>query len=378
LNRNPNVIDRRQLLTKLGVSLAIGAVAPKCNLLRPENALGANARLRLDLNENAYGPSGAAVEAIHAGVQSVGHFPDSSDTLISSLAKAHGVHSDQILIGAGTSEVLRMAALACLGAGRKLVMAAPTYDVIAKYAKARGAEISAVPLTRAYAHDLDAMLATINSSTGLVYICNPNNPTGTLTDWHALEAFIKAVPESVIVILDEAYHEYAGGSKAYGSAITHHLRRSNLVVTRTFSKAYGLAGLRVGYAVGASATLKRLAAEKLESGVNELGLRASAAALAASSHLADCVRQNQDDRQEFTNQVNARMLRVLDCHGNFACLNVMRPSKEIIEHYRKNSVILGDEIPLMPNYVRVSLGRPEAMAEFWRVWDLLGSHPMAM
>ena len=373
-----HVLDRRQFFAQLGAGIAAQAVLPKSSLVQPESARVPGIPLRLDLNENAYGASYAAVAAIQGKVQTVAHFPESSDALISHLAKVHGVHPDQMLLGAGTSEILRMAALACLGPGRKLVMASPSYDVIARYAKACQAEILSVPLTKAYAHDLDAMLTKIDAATGLIYICNPNNPTGTLTEWHALEAFIKAVPESVVVVLDEAYHEYAGGSKAYGSALAHHLHRDNLVVTRTFSKAFGLAGLRLGYAVGGSMTLKRLAAEKVEFGVNELALLAGVAALADSAHLVECVRRNQDDRQEFINQVNARMLRVLDSHGNFACLNVMRPAKEIIEHYRNNNVILSDEIPLMPSYVRVSLGRPEAMAEFWRVWDLLKNHPMAM
>ena len=373
-----NLIDRRRLLAQLGATLGIQAISPKSSLLQPENPASPDAPLRLDRNENAYGASRASVAAVKDGVQSVSHFPANSDAFVSSLAKAHGVHSDQILLGAGTSEILRMAALACLGPKRKLVMATPSYDVIARYAKACNAEVSAVPLTKAYAHDLDAMLASVDSQTGLVYICNPNNPTGTLTDWHALELFVKAVPESAMVVIDEAYHDYAGGSKAYGSALTRHLHRVNLVVTRTFSKAYGLAGLRLGYAVGNNMTLKRFAAEKVELGINNLALLAGAAALADSSHVGESARQNQDDRQEFINQVNARMLRVLDSHGNFACLNVMRPAKEIIEHYRKNNIILSDEIPLMPNYVRVSFGRPEAMTEFWRVWDLLKNHPMAM
>ena len=250
--------------------------------------------------------------------------------------------------------------------------------MLAACARSTGAEVVAIPLRKDHEHDLDAMLESADENTGVVYICNPNNPTGTLTNRHSLEKCIRTLPESVLVILDEAYYQYAGTSRAYASAIAYRKQRENLVVARTFSKVYGLAGLRLGFAVGSPSVLARLAAQKLMLGPNELALVAGTAALQDSSHVARCVRQNQNDRQEFVNQVNARMLRVLDSHTNFACLNVMRPAKEIIEHYRKNDVVLPDEIPHLPTYVRVSFGLAPEMAEFWRVWDMLGSHPMAM
>jgi histidinol-phosphate aminotransferase len=341
-------------------------------------AVPGNDVLRLDLNENAYGPSPEAVAAIQGHALSANRFPRGEEQLRESLSEHLDVPADQILLGSGIDEILRMSAAAFLGPNRKLVMAAPSYEVITRYASALGSEVVSVPLRKDHGHDLDAMLARVDGKTGAIYICNPNNPTGTLSDRKRLEKFIQTVPEPVLLIVDEAYHEYVGSSNAYTSMIHYRTQRENLIVARTFSKVYGLAGARLGLAVGRLAVLERLAARRALSGINEFALVAGAAAVRDKTHTERCVRQNQDDRQEFINQVNARMLRALDSHTNFVCLNVMGPSKEIIGHFRKNNVILPGEIPEMPNYLRVSLGLAEEMAEFWRIWDLLGSHPMAM
>jgi histidinol-phosphate aminotransferase len=372
------MIGRRKLFKTMTASLLAGPLGnlpalPSLSQASPENRV-----LHLDRNENAYGPSPEVIAAIRDHATSANRFPQSSDSLRQALSRFLGIPTQEILPSAGTDEILRMSVAAFLGPKRKLVMATPSYDAITMYARSVGAEVVPIPLRKDHGHDLDAMLASTDANTGVVYVCNPNNPTGTLTDRHDLEKFIRTLPESVLLLLDEAYYEYAGSSKAYASGIVHRAQRENLVVTRTFSKVYGLAGLRLGFAVGNPSVLTRLASQKLMLGLNELALVAGVAALQDSSHVARCVRQNQDDRQEFVNQVNARMLRVLDTHTNFACLNVMRPSQEIIRHYAKNNVVLPAEVANMPNYIRVSLGLPLEMAEFWRVWDMLGSHPMTM
>ena len=376
-------ITRRDLLKQFGTSVAASAIwEPDSRTPTPATDSprepAVKYPVRLDRNENAYGPSPAAIAALQAGLREANLFPGKTDALVESLSKLHGVKNEQILLGAGSSEILRMAAVCYLFPGRKLILGTPTYDLLEHYAKPRRAEIVAVPLRKDHAHDLTAMLAKVDSESGLVYVANPNNPTATLTDRSEIEDFLKELPASVPVVLDEAYHEYAGGSGAYASFIGRIEDHKNLIVTRTFSKAHGLAGLRLGYAVGQASTLKQLALDRLEQGVNRMALLAGYAAVLDRKHIDTCVRKNQDARQEFINQVNARMLRVLDSHANFACLNVMGPAREVLEHYQKNNFVLPPEIPLMPNYVRVSLGTTEQMKEFWRVWDLQHRHPMAM
>ena len=180
------------------------------------------------------------------------------------------------------------------------------------------------------------------------------------------------------MVIDEAYHQYAGGSGAYMSFIDRPSDNPRVIVTRTFSSAYGLAGARVGYAVTSPSAVEKMVREALPFALNRAGMFAASTALADREHIESCTNRNFNDRQEFMNQVNARMLRALDSHSNFVCLNVMRPAVEISEHYRKNNFVLPPLIPSMPNYLRISLGTPEEMREFWRVWDLLGSHPMSM
>src|SRR5438445_10561852 len=170
-------------------------------------------------------------------------------SLAKRIATANRVKPEQVLIGCGSTEILRMAAFAFLGNGRQLIQASPTVEAIEHYARATGSEAISVRLTSGFAHDLDGMLARATASTTLVYICNPNNPTATLTPRKDLETFISKLPASTSVVIDEAYHHYASQSGMYASFIDRPLDDGRVIVARTFSKVYGLAGLRLRYAV---------------------------------------------------------------------------------------------------------------------------------
>ena len=377
-------IGRRGILKLVVSGMAAGYAPVPTFALTNETKIGQQVGARsskpihLDRNETAYGPSPKAVAEVLKNAGLANRFPGSTDALVPSLARFHSVKPEQILVGAGSTAIMKTAANVFLRDGRRLLLATPTFELIEHYARANGAQINAVPLRHDHGHNLEEMLAAVGSETGLVYICNPNNPTGTLTDRREIDRFLEKLPERVPVIIDEAYHEYAGGSGAYVSFLDRPSHHPRVIVTRTFSEVYGLAGLRLGYAFGQPRILNALAREKPEMEIGSLTLAAGLAALADTEFTTTCVQRNQNDRQEFVNQVNARMLRVLDSHTNFACLNVMRPAKEIIEHYQKNEILLGPEIPGMPNYVRVTFGIPEEMKGFWAVWDLLGEHRMAM
>jgi histidinol-phosphate aminotransferase len=388
-------LNRRNLLKQLGAGMAAGSfLAPAhASTQTNQSAGGANqgakigGPIRLDHNENAYGASEKAVAAIQGTAHQSSLYPDLHN-LQNTLASHHSemrsgraneLKPEQIVLGCGSSDVLRMSAFAFLGVGKTLIQAAPTCDLIAGCARQKGATVTEVSLRKDHAHDLAGMLERAGSrGSGLIYVCNPNSPTGTLTTRKDLEGFLARVPPNFHVVIDEAYHHYAGGSLAYVSFVDRPSENPRVVVTRTFSAAYGLAGARVGYAVASPEAAARLAKESLPFTISRAGISAAAAALSDQQHVETCVKRNFDDRQEFLNQVNARMLRALDSHTNFVCLNVMRPATEIFDHYRKNNFVLAPVIPSMPTYLRVSLGSPKEMMEFWRVWDLLGSHPMSM
>jgi len=174
-------------------------------------------------------------------------YPDSEwDGLANRIAQVHRVVPEQVVLGCGSSEILRLAATSFLSPGKKLVMASPTWNLMADFARSSGAEVVAVPLNREFAHDLTTMLAHIDNSTRLVYVCNPHNPTGSLTRRDDLIAFIHRVPSTIYVVIDEAYHDYVGGTSRDASLIDQTVDDGRVIVTRTFSGIYGLAGLRVG------------------------------------------------------------------------------------------------------------------------------------
>jgi histidinol-phosphate aminotransferase len=400
-------LSRRNLLKQFGAGVAASSLLTPARAAATVVAAGAEGAsftsesaskldgpVRLDRNENAYGASEKAIAAIRQSAGQVSRYGDTdalrktiaahhSESRAESRAETHAaaraITADHIVLGCGSTDVLRMAAGAFLGAGKTLIQATPTCELMATFAREKGAAVKEVPLRKDFAHDLAAMLEhSGGGASGLIYVCNPNTPTGTLTTRKDLEGFLVKVPPSFQVVIDEAYHHYAGGSGAYRSFAEHPPEDPRVIVTRTFSAAYGLAGARVGYAVASADAASEMNKVALPLALSRSGVAAASAALSDPQHVERCVKRNFDDRQEFLNQVNARMLRTLDSHANFVCLNVMRPAAEISEHYAKNNFILAPLIPSLPNYLRIALGTPQEMHEFWRVWDLLGSHPMSM
>ena len=371
-------IDRRELFRQFGATGAATVIFPA--FVEPA-ALAADSPtrlVRLNRNESAYGPCERAKAAFQEAFTEVNRFPsEEAEDLRAAVAALHGVQPENITLGCGSTEIMRMAAEVCLGPGKTLVAASPTFDFIAHAARLVGAEVRSTPLTRDYAHDLDAMLARTDATTGVVYICNPNNPTGTLTPKSDLEAFLPKVRSGVLVLIDEAYHDYVAPSGTYASWAARAAGDPRLIVTRTFSKVYGLAGLRVGYAVSSAETAKQLAARRLNMDVNVVASRVALAALSDAAHVKRIATLNSNDRQEFFNQVNARMLRCLDSQTSFVLLRTGTSGKEVAGSLRAKGVLVSAGYPLFEKHIRVSLGLPEEMQEFWRAWDaLMPHHPM--
>src|SRR5262245_10395442 len=378
-------ITRRSLLGRLGAGAAAVAAGPVltettlASVLAPSGR-GPSDMLRLNRNENGYGPSPRVIRALQeaAATAAQRYSEPESDALRRRVATLHGVTPDHIVLGCGSTELLRTAADAFLVPRAKVVTALPTFDVLGRFAEQRGAAVVALPLTSQHAHDLDRMLASVDQATRLVYICNPNNPTGTLTRRQDLETSLQKLPQGVHVVIDEAYHHYVEPSSEYASFIDRRLDDPRIVVTRSFSKLFGLAGTRVGYAVATPSTARMLRACSLMDSVNVLGARAAAAAVEDTEHVQLTVQRNGNHRQEFFNQANARMLRTIDSQANFVMLNTNRPAGEIVEHFKTNRVLIAGPFPGYDTYVRVSLGSTEEIGEFWRVWDLLPGHHMSM
>jgi histidinol-phosphate aminotransferase len=378
------LLSRRRLLRRIADGALVSGALPfiaECSLTPttpPSHATAHGGPIRLNLNENPYGPSERVRVAILESLSLVNRYPEATDALVSEIARLHAVKPAQVVVGCGSNEILRIAAATFLGRGKTLVLASPTFEPMADYARSAGAEIATAPLTRQYAHDLDAMLAHVDASVGLVYVCNPNNPTGSLTPRKDLEAFIRKLPSTTRVLIDEAYHHYAGTSAVYASFIDRPVDDSRVIVTRTLSKIHGLAGLRLGYAIASTEAARQLASGRLPMAVSVLAVRVGVTALGESDHVRLSAEQNANHRQEFYNQANARMLPVIDSHANFVMLNTGGPAEAAVDHMKKHNILVAPPIPSMAKYIRVSLGRPQEMREFWRVWDLMPHRHMEM
>ena len=206
---------------------------------------------------------------------------------------------------------------------------------------------------------------------GACFICNPNNPTGTLTRWRDLEVFLTKLPASVHVVIDEAYHDYVDDASDYRSFIGIAASSPRVIVTRSFSKIHGLAGLRIGYAIAQSETITRMAHRSSLAAPNLIAARAAIAALDDGEYVRASRTRNTDDRQGFFNQANARMLRWLDSQANFVMLSANGSPEAVIEHFAGNRIALPHPIPPLNQYIRVFSRYPTQMQEFWRVWDLM-------
>lgn len=372
-------ISRRNLLRRLGVGAVAGVAGPSFSTLsfaetqQPSQGKPLLARpILLDQNENAYGPSEEVLAVLREAPSFSNRYPRREyEILREKLATLHAVKEEQILIGCGSTEILLMAATALLGRGRGLVQALPTYGGLSDFARTVGAEVAEVPLTKTYEHDLSAMLTRAGKSTGLVYICNPNNPTASLTRRKDIETFLRKLPGNVTVLMDEAYSHFVSPHLGYASFLDQPFDDPRLIVCRTLSAVYGLAGMRIGYAVGSPDLLRKLSTHQLQDSISTLSANAAAAAIDDGDYVRLAIQRNADDRQEFMNQVNIRMLRAIDSHANFAMLNPGRPADMITGHLKQNSVVVGPSFPSMAKYVRVSFGTPAEMQEFWRVMDLL-------
>lgn len=287
------------------------------------------------------------------------------------IAELHNVRPERVVLGAGSTEILRMASCAFLGAGKRLVQASPTFPALEFYARSMEAEVVSDPLNRWFHHDLAAMLAHAGPSTGLVYICNPNNPTASITPRAQLEKFIFRLPSSCGILIDEAYHHYAGQSGEYASFVDLPLSDPRIIVSRTFSHIYGLAGLRVGYGIASTETASRMRTFGTVDATSTLAIRAAITALDDTASLREFIKRNTDDRQEFVNAALARSFKQRESHTNFFAVNTFNPATMVIQHFRANNILIAPVALSWDTWIRVSLGKPEEMSAFWRTWDTL-------
>ena len=320
--------------------------------------------VELNSNENPYGPSAGAREAMTRSQEVAGRYPDAVvEELQRTLAKSHGVAPEQVLLGCGSGDILRMADGAFLAPDRKVVVAEPTFEAVLAYNRVTKAEPVKVPLDASFRHDLPRMAAACDTATGLVYVCNPNNPTGTIVTGEELAAFLGRVPPSVTVVLDEAYHHFVE-HPGYRSGFDLLAAYPNLIVVRTFSKIYGLAGMRLGYAVATKDKIEALARFASFSNTNAAVLAAGLASLADADLVPRMKRRMNDTRRWLTGKLAAEGRAFIPSEANFVMIEAGRDVAPLIEAFKAKKILVGRRFPSMPTWLRVSVGTPQEMAAF--------------
>jgi len=319
--------------------------------------------VRLSANENPYGPSQAALKAMTDAFSLAWRYPDEQeDALVEELQKLNHTSPDQILLGNGSGEILRLAAAALTDSNRPLVMADPTFEAIAHHAQVAGAKVIKVPLASNYSHDLPKM-AQAAANTGLVYLCNPNNPTASITPKDQVRGFLTRVPSNTTVLVDEAYHHYVE-TDSYESVIPLTAQYPNLIVARTFSKIYGMAGLRCGYAVAQPALIRTMRTRRTMDSVNIMALVAANASLADAAHVADGRGRNSAVKKFVCSELEKSGFSYIPSHANFMMIDLRREVRPVISALRQQGVEVGRVFPALPNFLRVTIGTQPQMETF--------------
>jgi histidinol-phosphate aminotransferase len=316
----------------------------------------------LSSNENPYGPSPRALEA--AAKAASNRYPDAlEEQAREAIAKHHGVGTDQVLLGCGSSEVLQMADEAFSGRGKGVVAAEPTFEAVLAYAKVVHADGIKVPLTPDFRHDLPAMAAACDPATGLVYVCNPNNPTATIVTGDEMAAFAAKVPATATILVDEAYHHFVEDER-YRSSLELIGKHPNVVVARTFSKIYGMAGMRLGYAVGSRETIAAMAPYASWSNANAAVLAAAVASLADPDLVPRQRKLLNDTRKWLVSELTKRRFRTMPSEANFVMVDVGGDVAPVIQAFRARKILVGRKFPSLPNWLRVTVGRRDEVAAF--------------
>jgi len=321
--------------------------------------------VHLNLNESPYGPSPKALKMIRDAVSLSGryYYDLAFGGLAGELTDHHELDGDFVVTGAGCTEILKLCDDLFLGPKPQLVVAEPTYDAVIQYAVNSKAEAVKVPLTKDYRHDLAKMADAVTPETGMVYICNPNNPTGTIVTKDEMDRFMNRIPESVTVVVDEAYSHFAG--PGFESALKYVKQGRNIVVAKTFSKAYGLAGMRVGYALSNEDLIAKMRPFTVDYAISALSAYAASAALTDSQHIERSVRLIAEQRQALYAELKKAKFEYIPSDSNFVMINVGRPVGDVIDEFYKRKILVGREFPSMPNFMRLTIGNPDEMKKFF-------------
>ncbi len=332
---------------------------------RPFAADDYDSYAKLASNENPYGPSDAVMKAMTGAFKYSNRYAYPDGGILAAIARHHEVEPNQVLLGAGSGEILSVAALAFADVGRKVIGVDPTYHTVFQFATGVHAEAIRLPLLPDFTQDIPLMIRTTRRNwrdVGLVYLCNPNNPTGRIVTAKEVRTLLDEIPEDVPVLVDEAYHHFVE-DPAYATSIPYVKEGRPVIIARTFSKISGLAGMRLGYAIAPRPLIERMRPHSIGS-INAIVKWGGVAALKDTETESRVKRVNNELRARTMRSLQQMGYDVIPSEGNFFMVHIKRPVQPVIEQFKTLGVLVGRPFPPMTNHLRVSIGTPAEMERF--------------
>jgi histidinol-phosphate aminotransferase len=367
-----NSLTRRTFVGQMAAAVAVLGLRPELNgqgaaaapRLAPQSDYDDLAKLAS--NENPYGPSASVLEAMTDAFKYSNRYRYPDPGIIQAIAALHGVRPDNVMLGAGSTEILHVVASAFLQNGKKVIGVEPTFSSVYQFATGLKTNAIRLPLREDYRQDTPALIKTINANSqeiGLVYVCNPNNPTGLVVPKQEIQQLLDGIPRNIPVLIDEAYHDFVEDSN-YASSTPYIVEGRPVIVARTFSKIFGLAGMRLGYGLASASLMDQMRPHNSGMNVSAIVKFGGVAALKDSAAQEQVRSTTLEIRKKVTAELEGLGYPVIPSEANFFMTHIRRPVTTAIEEFRRRGVLVGRPFPPMLEHLRVSIGTAEEMRRF--------------
>src|ERR1700704_2655365 len=373
-------VSRRSFVSGVATALGYLGIAPEVDLFaqarpqggavpgapRPRGAVDDwDSYAKLASNENCWGPPESVMKAMNGAWKYSNRYGYPDGNLVAEIAKHHGVKNESILLTAGSGEVLDVVGTTFLLGGKKVLGVEPSYSSVYQHATSIKTTAIKLPLGKDYRQDIPAMIKAANahaSEIGLVYLCNPNNPTGIVVTKQEVKQLLDGLPKDMPVLIDEAYHHFVDDPN-YATSVPYVIEGRPVIIARTFSKIAALAGMRLGYAVASAEIVQKMRPYSMGS-INALVKHGGAASLKDTASQAEVKSKVMTLRKKTTSELNALGYETLPSETNFFMVSIGREVVPVIEEFRKKGVAVGRPFPPMTTHMRVSIGTADEMARF--------------
>jgi histidinol-phosphate aminotransferase len=324
---------------------------------------------KLSFNENPYGPPESVMKAMSNAFKYANRYGYPDGNILGEIAKHHGVQNSNVLMGAGSGEILDVVGATFLQGDKKVVGSDPSFNAVYDFATSIKADVIKIPLLADYSQNIPAMIRATKDNyrdIGFVYLCNPNNPTGRIVPRREVQQLIESIPQDVPILIDEAYHHFVE-DRNYATSVPAVLEGRPVIIARTFSKISALAGMRLGYAVARADLIDQMRPQSTGT-INALVKWGAVAALKDVEAQNEVRRLNNELRRKTVAQLEAQGFQTIPSEGNFFMVHLKREVQPVIQEFRKRGVLVGRPFPPMTQHLRVSIGTAQEMDRFMVAW----------